>query len=69
VTFDAAHSADGAERVSLPRARSSSETAEEHPPIRLSRSRIAHSSPDSDPQAKRTEFAVATGVSKGSRTR
>jgi hypothetical protein len=26
----------------------------------LSRSRIEHSSPDSDPQAKRTEFAVAT---------
>jgi len=26
----------------------------------LSRSRIEHSSPNSDPQAKRTEFAVAT---------
>ena len=29
--------------------------------IRLSRSRIEHSSPDSDVHAKRTEFAVATG--------
>src|SRR6476469_6260927 len=33
--------------------------------IRLSRSRIEHSSPDSDPQAKRTEFAVATGLQLG----
>src|SRR6476646_98350 len=29
--------------------------------IRLSRSRIEHSSPDSDVHAKQTEFAVATG--------
>src|SRR6476659_5800741 len=30
--------------------------------IRLSRSRIGHSSPDSDVHAKRTEFAVATDI-------
>jgi hypothetical protein len=33
---------------------------EEHPPIRLSRSRIEHSSPDSDLHAKQTGFATAT---------